>query len=308
MKLSEKPSIRRRALRPIADRLEAMVGRSVERPDLPPLIILGPPRSGTTLVYQAMVSRYKLSYFCNLAERYYDWPCLATWLERKHIRRERNRFESRFGRVSGRHGPSEARKLWSTWFTYHCCDEHVQESSVSACRHAVANAVRCVGYPFVTKNPDHCIRIPALELSFPDAIYLRVTRNPAETARSILNARATYLGSYDRWFGVRPPEVPAGSGLDPVEEVVRQVHYLDRRIDEAFESAVEHNRQVTIDYADFCNNPARSLAAVEHVARSNGLALESRANTIPAFTPSSGRLLPPAMESRMAGELASLYP
>ena len=42
--------------------------------------VLGPPRSGTTLLYELLLTRFRFAYFSNLAHRFYRTPVAASRL------------------------------------------------------------------------------------------------------------------------------------------------------------------------------------------------------------------------------------
>ena len=44
----------------------------------PPIFILGAPRSGTTLIYQLLISNFRFAYFPNIANTFYMCPIYAT--------------------------------------------------------------------------------------------------------------------------------------------------------------------------------------------------------------------------------------
>ncbi|NIU01843.1 MAG: hypothetical protein GWN01_13315, partial [Nitrosopumilaceae archaeon] len=44
----------------------------------PPVFILGPPRSGTTLLYQLMTCSFNFAYIPNIANKFYRCPISAT--------------------------------------------------------------------------------------------------------------------------------------------------------------------------------------------------------------------------------------
>src|SRR5690606_21792278 len=85
-------------LRPLEAALVARGAREAEAAP-PPVFVVGPPRSGTTLVYQLLVRRFRVAYLSNLAHRLYETPAAATWLGRPFVRPWTGPFESRYGHV-----------------------------------------------------------------------------------------------------------------------------------------------------------------------------------------------------------------
>lgn len=284
---------------PVADRFESWLCRkSVDEP-AQPIIVLGPPRSGTTLFYQFFTDMYRVAWFSNLADKKARWPCLATLIVNRKIARHRSDYSSQYGTTQGSAGPAEARRLWSLWFTYNYADESVDSEIVDHCRRVLGYVTSLTDMPFVTKNPDHCIRCRALDAAFPDAIYVRIRRNPLDVARSVLNARLNYLGSYEKWFGVRPPEIDENTDLSVTDQALLQIAHLENRLDHEFSNLIRPEYQVTIDYDRFCDAPDEECRRLETVARQCGVDLQQKNTLMRTFRKSSGKPLPEEMEAAL---------
>ncbi len=81
----------------------------------PPVFIIGPPRSGTSLFYELLVTRYDLAFFSNLAHRFWRTPAAVTRLGASVIRNRRPRFESDYGHIAGWSAPNEGGWIWQRW-------------------------------------------------------------------------------------------------------------------------------------------------------------------------------------------------
>ncbi len=92
--------------------LEGMLLLPRWRCDQPQLFIIGLPRSGTTLVYQYIVHRLRVSYFSNAVGRYPRSPCVATLWERATKGDYRSDFASNYGATTGPAAPHEAGNVW----------------------------------------------------------------------------------------------------------------------------------------------------------------------------------------------------
>ena len=299
MSPSKRPGGYRRLAYPVADYVESQFRRRVAAAGKAPIVILGPPRSGTTLLYQALTDRFRVSWFCNMADQKAEWPCLSTWVVRRKFASYRSDYESRYGKTRGRAGPAEARRLWSKWFGYDYADESTSAAKIDECRRVVNYVASTTGLPFVTKNPDHCIRIRALNLAFPDALYVRIRRRPIDVARSILNARKKYLGSYEKWFGVCPPEITTTKDMDATDQALMQVMYLEDRLNEDFGKVIRDGRQIEVDYEEFCDAPDRFLDSVRSIASSCGIDLLHKGPIRPQFGKSQGQRLDDDLERRL---------
>ena len=82
----------------------------------PPIFIVGPPRSGTTLLYQIIVHCFHVAYFPNIAARFYKIPVIATKIGKILFRPYKSDFTSTYGLVKGTMAPHEAGVIWDRWF------------------------------------------------------------------------------------------------------------------------------------------------------------------------------------------------
>ncbi len=101
----------------------------------PPCFVVGPPRSGTTIVYEALVTRFRTAYFSNLAHRLHRTPAAATRFGRRIIAEWRGDFASAYGHIEGWGSPSEAGWIWRRWIP--------EESHLAAATSADARSGRC---------------------------------------------------------------------------------------------------------------------------------------------------------------------
>lgn len=83
----------------------------------PPVFIIGPPRSGTTLLYQILIDRYRFAYFTNFTANFYETPISAFWIAAKLFPdAQLGDYASRYGRTQGWRGPHECGAFWYRWF------------------------------------------------------------------------------------------------------------------------------------------------------------------------------------------------
>src|SRR5688572_20935868 len=82
-----------------------------------PVFIVGPPRSGSTLLYDALAESMQFSYFSNLTAEFYAVPVIGAYLSRAlPDRRQSRSHEISYGHVPGLKSPSECGKFWYRWF------------------------------------------------------------------------------------------------------------------------------------------------------------------------------------------------
>jgi hypothetical protein len=245
----------------------------------PRLFILGLPRSGTTLLYQYLVHRLRVSYFTNRAGHYYFSPCLATLLQRESLDGYYSDFQSRYGKVQGPLAPREAGALWGRFFSF----EDMSPQSVAALQNTTACIQHIFGdLPFVNKNVKHMLRIDALSKVFPNAYFLIVERELTQVAISVLRGRYTNLQDPTQWWSVRPPDYSELKDLPVIEQIAGQLLSLQERMDSDLLN-ISTQRVIRLKYESFCYTPE---GIVDQLKDALG-GIESRNAPVKGFEPSN---------------------
>ena len=231
-------------------------------PDLPPIFIIGAPRSGTTLIYQAFIYYFDVAYMTNLMAELYHAPILATALSK--FGGSQNEFESLYGKTSGLWGPHEGGQFWYRWFPraprVYVGPNEMSQSAKSSLAKTVHKMSQIAGRPIFFKNTFHSMRIAPLLEIFPQCLFIICHRDPADTAQSILQARMQNFGSPEPWWSVPPREFSIIKHHPYWDQVVEQVYYCYRQIEMDRKLAPE--RFLDLSYKEFCQQPNGSLERV----------------------------------------------
>jgi hypothetical protein len=307
-----------RAGRPIAQ-LTAQALAWVERELLPqyelhysPVFILGPPRSGTTVVYQAIVHCLTVSYIANFAENFrleYS-PIIAAKLGRllRLTQDHRTTFESHYGRTEGLGGPHEAGRLWNRWFpvdVHYVGPGDLTGEQKLAIYQVVAGIERAFDAPFVNKNVKHSVRIQSLVEVFPTALFIECRRNQLAVAQSILLARTSDF-SHKRWLGVMPKEISSIMGKGLVDQVCEQVYFIERNIASDRE-IVGHDRFFTLLYEEFCDDPNRKMAEIVTFLNERCAPVKAWRKLPACFSASNAQRVSDEDRSALSERLSALY-
>ena len=229
----------------------------------PHIFILGAPRSGTSLFYELMVTRFEFAYFSNLAHRFYKTPLTATRIGRWLIARHTPVYQSDYGHISGWAAPNEGGWIWQRWLKDGpWTDERILPSlPVAEIRATLAGMSMLGRAPFINKNVMHSNRVRLLDALFPGCLFLEVRRDASDTARSIIRAQRRNKGhkrDYEGWWSVRPSN--AGGDTD-IERACRQVTGVAQDI----ESDCAHigaDRHFKVNYETLCANPEHVMSDV----------------------------------------------
>lgn len=224
-------------------------------------------------------------------------PVLMGWLGRSlGLGRGPRNFKNSFGETEGWRGPNQGYRLWNFWFpadSDFVAPSRISPETARALRRTIAGIERLGRGPFVNKWQRNAARIEALDRVFPNALFLHVTRNPVETARSLLAGRVKLNGSEQDWFSARPIHMPDISHMSPAEQVAHQAVLLEAQIRQSLDR-LGPERSFTIDYRALCNDPETVIDGVAHWYQAvSGYRLRIRHRDLPALSPSPGPPTPP---------------
>ena len=262
--------------------IESRIVQAHKSPDnhLQPIFIIGAPRTGSTILYEALISTYQVSYISNIAALFYRSPALCTWLTKNLARNRRFQGKSQFGYIRGLTSPSEAGRLFSYWFGEQSFNEtpEIHNVSTNYIRSTVSTISSIMGGPLVTKNLNNSFRLRAIHKAFPNAIYLYIKRDPLYTAQSLLIARRKLFKNETHWFSVKPPGYESMINKSQYDQIAWQVKAVEDLIENEIHS-LKLQRALTIHYQDFCADYTGTLKIISDHCNKYGLTLKTTKNT-----------------------------
>jgi hypothetical protein len=214
-----------------------------------PVFIVGPHRSGTTLLYKILGQHPDVGYLSDADRRLRFSPTLAHYLARIGL------LESR---------PSEAQRLWDRFWT---TDDDVMDArqatpeAVRWHRALVRRVLELRGASrFVAKYPRLSLRLDWLDAVFPGSLFLHLQRDWRAVVNSTIRWSSRRRQKSGRWFGVRIPGW-AGMQADPVEAVAGRLYRVTTR---TLEEAAPRfgDRFISLRYEDLCREPVKSIRSL----------------------------------------------
>ncbi len=237
-----------RALGPIARTVDALWYHAThaahDQASTPCLMIVGPPRSGSTLIYQTLVRALPCAYLSNL---HLLFPRHAS---RYLFRRGANNtltptISNYYGYTGSLKDVSEANEIVGSLFAGNPSIDAINR------RFHTLHAAACAGSnrPFIFKNVRAYAKLSELHDSVPHLLFLRVRRDPEEVVRSVLSAYHE-LGTFHP-----VPETLRGHSMDdPVKFAVLQILHIERAIDSQ-KQIINRDRWLEWEYEAFCREP-----------------------------------------------------
>lgn len=276
---------------------------NVNPPQKPIIVVVGPPRSGTTLVAQFLINTFHVSYFNNLTSLFPRSPITAIKRFGSMAPLRAGDYDAFYGKSRGLSGANDALYIWDRWLG---SDRGVvpdalapgATQSISKFFGAVEQVYKL---PMVNKvnRLNTCAHL--ISEALPNVSFVCLYRNPLNLAQSLYIARREISGSLRAAYGVQH-DVTAPD--DPVEDVCQQVLFHERHAQEQQER-LGIDRFSIISYESFCRNPN---GLVEMVARQHP-SLEMRkpnSERMESFAISDRRKLPDEIIDRMQQRLKEL--
>ena len=199
-----------------------------------PVFIIGAPRTGSTILYQALTNIYDVLYVDNLVCRFHRNFFFGFWLSNRFYRsKPHNNFSADHGRTKGWHSPSECGQFWYKWLPRHrhfIDYDDITPEIVRQIRLEITSVINYFNKPLVFKNLNAGQRIRLLTTCFPEATFLFITRDPVQTVQAILMAKRELHVDDGAFWSIMPRNVRELEKLDPFEQIAKQVYFLERQI------------------------------------------------------------------------------
>ncbi|NDY74106.1 hypothetical protein DO021_12805 [Desulfobacter hydrogenophilus] len=221
------------------------------------VFIVGAPRTGTTLFYQILTNLLDVGYLSNLSNLFYHSLFSGMVLhDRVYGNRPHNNFTSDSGRTRGLISVNESGKFWYQWYPKNVCsltNDMLSGIDFSSMVNTIRNIQHRLKKPLVFKNQTNSQRVASLAKLFPDSVFVHVVRDPLPVAGSIIRHRKRFLGSVDKWYSIKPDNYEQIKDLGYVDQVVHQLHGVDRMIEHALQG-LDPKRSLKVDYEDICRS------------------------------------------------------
>ena len=282
--------------------LEIAFSDKTSRPLLfPPIFLIGPPRCGSTLIYQCLLHRFEMAYISNLHQKYCGSPAIIERLCHYAEQQQTGTFESDYGRTPGWAGPSEGWRFWYRFFRRvpqfvgrADADPRKMVRLRGAVR-SLGNAAKC---PILFKNLPCALRLEPLGNALPEALYLVVCREKIPMARSILAGRMKANGTYDQWWSVEPPGLEELRKRPPPEQVVGQIEQIYACI-ETGRKQIGRDRFCNVSYGEFCRDVTGSVERIRKFVASHGILLAEQGDLPVAFPARPPATIDPALAQQL---------
>ncbi|MBN2281891.1 MAG: sulfotransferase [Candidatus Marinimicrobia bacterium] len=230
-----------------------------------PIFIIGAPRVGSTIFYEYFTNYFNVSYINNLMDNLHQVLFSASILSEILFKNKpHDCFESSFGDTQGMNAPSESGDFWYRWLPRerHFVDfDEVGEKHKQEIGQILTAITNKFNRPLVFKNMNCGQRIRLLKEIFPGAFFIFIKRDPLYVAQSIIKTRDKLYQDRNHWWSIRPKEYDELKDLDSFEQVVQQIFFIEKQIEEDLKNYFSNNYHLFY-YEEFCQNPEKIFDVV----------------------------------------------
>lgn len=245
---------------------ERRLRESASESELPLILIVGPPRSGTTLMYQVLAHNWDVSYFTNRNAMFPRSPVMAAKLFERSFtppksKKQAGNYKSLYGNTAGLSGPNDGFHVWNQFFgedRYEIPAQLPQELQTKM-QQFFAAWLAVTQKPLLNKNNRNTVCFATLAQALPNARFVVVERHPWFVAQSLIKARKWVQGSKKLGWGLGAESVRQGSDhLGYVDAVCRQVADHQKQLRAQMQD-IQPERFLHTTYEAFCARPAEFL-------------------------------------------------
>lgn len=241
----------------------------------PVVFVMGPLRSGTTMMMQWLAATGEIAYPTNMLSRFFGAPIMGAKIQRLladekyNFRNEildfnsKPNYVSENGKTKGALSPNEFWYFWRRFIQYDSEIEFVDnevllgQENMGYFRDEIIGMTEVFEKPFALKGMICNYNIEFLDKLFDKALFIYTKRDPYTNIESALNAREKQSGDIHEWYSFKIPEYPELMKYeDPVKQVTGQIYYNNAAIMKGL-SRVDESRKMIVEYEDFCKEPER---------------------------------------------------
>lgn len=228
----------------------------------PLLLIVGAPRSGTSLVYQVLSRYLDVTYPSNASVMFPRSPITATRIQERFRVHRAPKYRSFYGQTCRLTDTNDAFEIWNRWLgddRYHPAAT-LSSEQISDMRSFFARWTQTFNKPLLNKNNRNSLAIRLLSEVLPQARFLIVRRNPVMVAQSLLTARKRIQGDVTAPWGLEATTA-AAEQLGHVDAVCQQLTAIEREVERQLQ-CVDSARVFGMTYEGFCEQPVPMIRSI----------------------------------------------
>lgn len=269
----------------ILEPVQKEINKKYTVPEKPIILIIGCPRSGSTLLSQILAFTNQFSYPTNFLSRFAYAPVVGAMIQEMifnpeyDFRKElldvqvKTDFNSSIGKTNGALSINEFFHFWRRFFpnydSQYLSKDELQKVNLLEMIKEIAAIEAVFNKPFLAKGQMMQFNLDYFSRRIPKIVYLYIKRDALFNMQSVLLARRKYYGTDKIWRSVKPKEYPLLKNMDPYFQVAGQIYFTEKTIEKGL-AKLDNNSYLTINYEDLCSSPKDIYASVIKLVNSIG--------------------------------------
>jgi hypothetical protein len=237
--------------------------------EYPTIHIIGPARSGTTLLTQIISTYLQVGYINNLIAAFWKAPLFGIQLSKRLLGQSyQSSFTSFFGRTSNVYEPHEFTYFWNYHLAYpdlqQRSTEHEKNIDWEMLRTVLINMTGMFERPVLFKSVLLGFHSARLYQALPKTCFIYIKRNYIDNALSLLKYREKMLGSVNLWVSIKPLQYQWLKDEDIYVQVMGQILFLEFEYLEQLKNVPDANK-LFVSYDEVCNEAEKTLHKVKNM-------------------------------------------
>lgn len=255
------------------------------------IFLVGPHRSGSTLLLQWLARTGVVAYPSNLLSRFYGAPLVGAKIQLLLTDPIYNfkdeildftsdiEFNSDNGKTKGALAPNEFWYFWRRFLPFGDLDympgkKLSEAADLEGLRREISALANIFGKPFALKALIMNQNIPELAKKFSKPLFIWIRRDPIFNIQSALEARKRQYGDMNTWYSFKIKEYPYLKDLDPLQSVAGQIAAINSSVEEGLDKVPE-SQKLSVEYEDFCRRPEYYFhKIIQKLSLQNGISLD----------------------------------
>lgn len=271
-------------------------------PQFPPLLLIGGPRTGSTVFMQWLANLGIFSYPTNLLSRFFYAPYIGAKIQllltdpaysfKNEIIDFSNaiNFKSDLGKTAGALEPNDFWYFWRRFIPNEVPRyiTKIEEKEIKGKKFlAEIAAIESVfDKPFAMKAMILELNIPFLSKLFEKVIFINLKRHPFFNIQSLLEARLKFFGDRNKWYSIRPRQYHELIKYDPIKQVAGQVYFKNLAIKEGL-SEIDSAQYLEVEYEEYCKNPKNVFMKIKQKYHERGFFFDWKYHGPDSFNPAN---------------------
>jgi len=244
----------------------------------PPLFLVGPPRSGTTLIFLHVLNNFNFGFFPNISKAHPE-ACISYALDVGKHEFEPT-YDNTYGDIEGNFQPSDGWDIFNRYFPKYDLSQLIKVDKLYELKNIYYFFEKLYAAPILNKNIGNSIRIEHLHKLFPNAIFIWIQRELTDNVLSLMEVRKDLKAPLDLWWCTPPPQFYNKKYDNELEMTASQILGLNAAIKESL-SQINANQWLKIDYEDFCDHPDHVINWIESIYKDLQVPVRRREGNFP---------------------------